>query len=250
MPSKDSPLTEQINAIIKKYETDGTLQALREKWLGADEGKKTIDIGAYDAPNGTLRYVHDSTLEPMSYVGGNGQSLGLEVELVSLIAKELGMELEITQGTFNSLIPMLASGRADIVSGSISITEERKKSVDLTEPHYIGGTVFLVRVDDMGITLKQESGGFFNGLYESFHKTFIQESRWKMILSGLGATFVISVFSALIGTILGFGLCLLRRSRFPAVSGITAGFIRLLQGIPVLVLLMDDVLCGICKDAA
>ena len=235
---KDSPLTEQINAIIKKYETDGTLQALREKWLGADESKKTIDIGAYDAPNGTLRYVHDSTLEPMSYVGGNGQSLGLEVELVSLIAKELGMELEITQGTFNSLIPMLASGRADIVSGSISITEERKKSIDLTEPHYIGGTVFLVRVEDMGIALKQESGGFFNGLYESFHKTFIQESRWKMILSGLGATFVISVFSALIGTILGFGLCLLRRSRFPAVSGITAGFIRLLQGIPVLVLLM------------
>ena len=235
---KNSPLTEKVNAIIKKYEADGTLQALREKWLGADESKKKIDIGAYDAPNGTLRYVHDSTLEPMSYVGENGQSLGMEVELVSRIAKELGMKLETTQGTFNALIPMLASGRADIVSGSISITDERRESIDLAEPHYIGGTVFLVRAEDMGIASKQESGGFLSGLYNSFKKTFIQESRWKMILSGFGATFAISVFSALFGTILGFGLCLLRRSRFSAVSGIAAVFIRLLQGIPVLVLLM------------
>ncbi len=235
---KNSPLTEQVNAIIEKYEKDGTLQALREKWLGADESKKTIDIGSYDAPNGTLRYVHDSTLEPMSYVGGNGQSLGLEVELVSLIAKELGMELDITQGTFNALIPMLASGRADIVSGSISITEERRESIDLTEPHYIGGTVLLVRAEDMGIASEQEGGSFLSGLHNSFNKTFIQDSRWKMILSGLEVTFAISVLSALFGTILGFVLCLLRRSRFRAVSRITAVFIRLIQGIPVLVLLM------------
>ena len=235
---KGSPLTERVNAIIEKYENDGTLQALREKWLGADESKKTIDVGDYDAPNGTLRYVHDSTLEPMSYVGGNGESLGLEVELVSLIAKELGMELAITQGTFNVLLPMLESGRADIVSGSISITEERRESIDLAEPHYIGGTVLLVRAEDLGIISEQESGSFFDGLSESFQKTFIQENRWKMILSGLGVTFVIAIFAALFGTILGFGLCLLRRSRFPAVSKITAGFIRLLQGIPVLVLLM------------
>ena len=235
---KGSPLTEQVNAIIEKYENDGTLQTLREKWFGADESKKTIDIGDYDAPNGTLRYVHDSTLEPMSYVGGNGQSLGLEVELVSLIAKELGMKLETTQGTFNALIPMLASGRADIVSGSISITDERKESIDLAEPHYIGGTVLLVRAEDIGIASAQKSGGFLSGLSASFQKTFVQESRWKMILSGLLVTFVISVFAALFGTILGFLLCLLRRSRFSAVSGITAGFTRLLQGIPVLVLLM------------
>lgn len=235
---KNSPLTEQVNALIKRYENDGTLKALQEKWFGADDSKKTIDIGSYDASNGTLRYVHDSTLEPMSYVGGNGESLGLEVELVSMIAKELGMELEITQGTFNTLIPMLASGRADIVSGSVSITEERRESIDLTEPHYIGGTVLIVRGEDIGIAAEHETDDFFDGLSQSFYKTFIQESRWKMVLSGLSVTFVISVFSALFGTVLGFGLCMLRRSRFSAVSGTAAGLIRLIQGIPVLVLLM------------
>ncbi len=236
--AKGSPLTEQVNALIEKFDEDGTLDALLEKWMGSDESVKTIDVGEYDAPNGTLRYAHDSTLEPMSYVGNDGKSLGYEVELVSLIAKELGMELEITQSTFSSLLPMLSSGRADIVSGSISITEERQASIDLTVPHYIGGIVLVVRAEDIGLSVESEDIGFWAGLRSSFYKNFIQENRWKMILSGLSVTFIISVFSALFGTVLGFGLCLLRRSRRRIVSGVTAAFIRLIQGIPVLVLLM------------
>lgn len=236
--AKGDPLTAQVSAVIERYTSDGTLEALREKWFGADDSKKIIDVGEYDAPNGTLRYAHDSTLEPMSYVGGNGESLGYEVELVSLIAKELGMKLEITQTKFSSLIPMLSSGRADIVSGSISITDERRESIDFATSHYIGGTVLLVRAEDMGQTVESEDTGFWEGLYDSFYKTFVQESRWKLILSGLGVTFLISVFSALFGTAMGFGLCLMRRSRNGVVSGITAAFIRFIQGIPILVLLM------------
>ncbi len=235
---KDSPLTDDISAIIERYTADGTLDALREKWLSADDSKKTIDVGEYDAPNGTLRYAHDPTLEPMSYAGGNGQSLGYEVELVSLIAKELGMKLEITQSTFNSLIQMLNSGRADIVSGAMSITDERKASIDFPTTHYVGGLALVVRGEDMGMAVEAEETGFWAGLENSFYKNFIQENRWQMILSGLAVTFVISLFSALFGTVLGFGLCLLRRSRSKIASGIAAAFVRLIQGIPVLVLLM------------
>ena len=236
---KDSPLTDDISAIIERYSEDGTLDALREKWLGADDSKKIIDVGEYDAPNGTLRYAHDSTLEPMSYVGGNGQSLGYEVELVSLIAKELGMKLEITQTAFNSLIPMLSSGRADIVSGAICITDERRENIDFPTSHYVGGMTLIVRAEDMGLSsAEEEKTGFLAGLKNSFYKNFIQENRWQMILSGLGVTFVISIFSALFGTVLGFGLCMVRRSRNKVVSGAAAVFIRLIQGVPVLVLLM------------
>ena len=235
---KGSPLTQQVNALIEGYAADGTLAALQEKWFGADEDVKTIDIGEYDAPNGTLRYVHDSSLEPMSYVGGNGQSLGYEVELVSLIARDLGMELEVTQGTFNALMPMLASGRADIISGSISITEERRESIDLATAHYTGGTVLLVRAEDLGLAVETEQPGFWQSIAESFEKNFIQENRWQLILSGLGVTCVISVCAALIGTALGFGLCMVRRSRSRIASKLAAAFIRLIQGIPVLVLLM------------
>lgn len=236
---KDSPLTAQVSAIIEGYEADGTLDALADKWLEADESAKTINVGDYEAVNGTLRYVHDPSIEPMSYVGEGGESLGYEVELVTLIAKELGMELEITQGSFSSLIPMLMSGRADIVSGSISITEERKENIDFATAHYSGGVVLVVQAEDLGVqTEEEEDAGFWVWLKDSFRKTFVEENRWQMILSGLEVTVIISLCSAVIGSVLGFGLCLVRRSRFRAASGLAAVFIRLIQGIPTLVLLM------------
>ena len=235
---KDSPLTDQISAIIEGFRADGTLDALEAEWMGADESAKSVDVGEYDAPNGVLRYAHESTMEPMSYVGDDGSSMGYEVELVSLIARELGMELEITQGNFSGIMAMLQSGMVDIISSSISITDERRESIDFPTAHYTGGVSLLVRAEDLGRAVETEDAGFLAGLADSFYRNFIEENRWRMVLSGLGVTCVISVFSALLGTVLGFGLCLVRRSRFRLASGLAGAFIRFIQGIPVLVLLM------------
>ena len=90
----------------------------------------------------------------------------------------------------------------------------------------------------MGLAVTTEESGFWAGIVDSFYKNFIQENRWQMVLSGLGVTFVISIFAALLGTALGFGLCLLRRRHDRLLSGLAAVFIRLIQGIPVLVLLL------------
>lgn len=133
---------------------------------------------------------------------------------------------------------MLQSGRADIISSSISITDERRESIDFPTAHYTGGVSLLVRAEDLGQAVETEDSGFLAGLAGSFYRNFIEANRWQMVLSGLGVTCVISVFSALFGTVLGFGLCLIRRSRSRLASGITAAFIRFIQGIPVLVLLM------------
>ena len=142
---KDSPLTSQINEIIRGFEADGTMDALRSKWFGTDDAAKTIQIQPYDESNGVLRYAHDSTLAPMCYVGNGGASLGYEVELAHLFAKKLGMKLEITQTNFASLLNMVTSGKADIVSGAMSITEERRQSVDFATTHYVGGIVLVVK---------------------------------------------------------------------------------------------------------
>lgn len=145
---KDSPLTGRISGFIREFEADGTLDVLKAKWFGADEAAKTIQIEPYDESSGVLRYAHDSTLAPMCYVGNGGASLGYEVELAHLFAKKLGMKLEITQTNFASLLNMVTSGKADIVSGAMSITEERRQSVDFPDTHYIGGIVLVIRGSD------------------------------------------------------------------------------------------------------
>ena len=57
-------------------------------------------------------------------------------------------------------------------------------------------------------------------------------------MQGLGTTVLISVAACLLGTLIGFGICLMKRSQNKAVSAVARVYIRLLQGTPVMVLLM------------
>lgn len=75
-------------------------------------------------------------------------------------------------------------------------------------------------------------------LASSFHRTFIVEDRWKLILQGLWITILISVLSLVLGTILGAFICALRRSRSGPLNGIAKAYICIIQGTPILVILM------------
>jgi len=235
---KGSPLTEKASLLIEGWQADGTLKKLEDKWISGEESLKTIDETPYDMPNGTLRLAFDTNTEPMSYMGANGRPAGYEVELAHMIARSLGMKLETTSVNFSALINMLVSGRADMVCGAMSITDERRENIDFSTTHYVGGVVLLCRASDLGVTDTQGRKGFAAGLSDSFEKTFVRENRWKMVLSGLGVTILISVLAALLGTLFGFLLCLQRRNRKKLWSGLAAAFIRIVQGIPVVVLLM------------
>lgn len=234
---KDSELTEQIDEILIRFRTDGTMEALAEKWLGADESIKKLPESEYPGNAGTLRFIHDNTSEPMSYVGGNGQDLGYDVELVMLVAQELDMKLEISAANFDALMPSIQGGKADIAAGCISITPEREKMVDLTVPYYAGSVVLVVR-DGQDVESIKEGEGFLSGLAASFERTFITENRWKLVLNGLEVTVIISVFSGLTGSLIGFGVCMFRRSGTKPVALFAATFIRIIQGTPIVVFLM------------
>lgn len=234
---KGSELTEQMNEVLAQFRSDGTLDALALKWFGADDSVKTLPELDYPGEAGTLRFIHDNINEPMSYVGGDGQDLGYDVELVMLIAQQLDMKLEMTSANFDALMPSIQSGKADVVAGCISITPEREKMVDFTIPYYDGSVTLVVR-DGSDLGSIEDNEGFWDNLAASFERTFITENRWRLILDGLGITVLISIFSGLIGSLIGFGICMLRRSGTKPVAFIAAAFIRIIQGTPIVVFLM------------
>ena len=80
--------------------------------------------------------------------------------------------------------------------------------------------------------------GFWAGLEDSFRSTFVVEGRWRLILQGLGVTILISVFSGFFGLCLGFGICMLRRTGYRSMRLLGAVFVRVIQGMPIVVLLM------------
>lgn len=79
---------------------------------------------------------------------------------------------------------------------------------------------------------------FFNNLYNSFNRTLIEEDRYILILKGLKSTIIISCLSILFGTIFGFILFLIRKSKFKIIKFFSKLFVTLIQGTPVTVLLL------------
>ena len=73
---------------------------------------------------------------------------------------------------------------------------------------------------------------------EILYRILIQGGSYKTILRGLNATVYISLMSLLFGTILGAVICAFRMSRFRPLRFLAAGYIVILRGSPVLMLLM------------
>ncbi len=233
---KGGTLQESVNGVIRQLSASGELDALKTKWCeGAPEGKVLEDY-TFNAKNGVLRYACDPVLEPMVYIGESGKVIGLEIDLVRRIAHELEMGIEITQLSFAALIEALLGERVDMVGSAISITEERKQRVDFSETYYKGGLTLLTRKEAQRSAVDAQS--FWGALKESFERTFVREQRWKLIAEGLGVTLTITIFAAFLGTLLAFGICAMRRSTQPLVAAIGKMYIALIQGTPILVILM------------
>ena len=237
---KNSELTAQVNSAIAALRAEGTLEEMKEKWTGSDDSKKVLPQFDYPGAKGTLRVAHSIAVEPMGYMGSEGKAVGYDLELMLRIGMILDYKVEFISVEFSGLLPMLQSGKADAAVGCLSITDERKKTVDMSDSYYDGGLYFVVRggSKSQGAIDTQTEVDFWEGLKASFIRTFITENRWKLVLNGLEVTVLISVCSGLLGSLIGFGLCMLRRSRKRLASLPTAGFIRLIQGTPIVVLLM------------
>ena len=149
---KGSNLTSQISDIIVELRDSGKLAELEAKWMSGPESQKVIDYDGYTPsnPNGTLRYGVDPVFAPVGYLGGGDSSLvGYEVEILYIIAQRLNKRVEVSQMTFSALIPAITEDRIDIASSCISITDERRESVDFPITHYVGGVVLLCRTENI-----------------------------------------------------------------------------------------------------
>lgn len=230
--TKGSPLTDQLNEVIDGLRADGTLDALKDKWCGSDEDAKTLPEQDWDTSAGTLRIGIESSNEPMVYMRGS-EPVGFEIEVVMLCARELHMGIKFTDMPFDALLASVQSGKVDVGIGCISITDERQQSMDLTVPTYNGACRFVVRTVE-----PDAAGSFFKSIADSFERTFITEQRWKLVLSGLALTVLITLLSGALGTALGFVTVLLRRRNNHFIETFVSAFEGLMGRLPIVVVLM------------
>lgn len=233
---KGDPLTEQFNSAIKEFEADGTIDELRQKWVSTDESVKTLPEQDWDAPHGTLKFATSGVLEPFSYVGEGGEALGYDVDLALRIAKKLGYHLDVSTIAMDAIFASVQSGKVDF-GGTLTNTVERAKVVDFSLAVMPCSVAVIVKAEGNGAA-DMSLGGFFQTCKTLFERTFIDENRWQLILGGLGTTVLISVCAGFLGTLLGFGLVLIRRSTIGWLNVVVNGYQALMGGIPLVVILM------------
>ena len=234
-------LRDQCSAFLRQL-PEGTLDALATKWFGEDESAKTMpDIASLSGENGTLRVATESGYAPFEYVR-DGAVVGYDMELAAMFCQACGYGLEIVDMNFDGILPAVQTGKCDFAAAGITITPERAESVLFSEPNFSGGTVAVVlKAEEQSAAVSNadsQEETFWDGITSSFNKTFIRENRWQLFLEGIGTTLLITLLSILFGTALGFLLFLLCRNSNPIANGATRFSMWLVQGTPMVVLLM------------
>lgn len=107
--------------------------------------------------NDSLIMATNAEFPPFEYVTGADQGVvgefdGIDVRIAKEIADKMGKELEVTNIAFDSIIPALLSGKADMGIAGMSVTEERKQNVDFSEPYWVAVQTILVNKDNTDIT--------------------------------------------------------------------------------------------------
>jgi len=228
----------QINQLIAEYKQSGLLDEIYDRWYGAEIGKYEMPEIPVNADGKVLRVAVSASTEPLCFVYNN-KICGYEPEIIERIAYELGMRAEYMDMNFSAEIAALQSGKADAAL-SMEATEERKKSVDFSDPYFKNPqtllTIYAEEKEDL--TLFEALYNFFADLDDRFVATFITEQRWKLVLDGLAVTIVISIASFILASILGALLLMMQTSKLAVLRIFASIYGKIISGTPMLVVLM------------
>jgi L-cystine transport system substrate-binding protein len=101
---------------------------------------------------GVMRVGFEGAYPPFNFLNEQKQFDGFDVDVANDIARRLGIRVEFVATQFEALIGGLDADKWDIVIAQMSITDQRKKQVDFTDPYVVTGGVIIVRNGESGYT--------------------------------------------------------------------------------------------------
>jgi polar amino acid transport system substrate-binding protein len=83
--------------------------------------------------------------KPWGYIDEKGKNAGFDIEIAQEIAKRLGVDIEMVQVTGKSRIPMLQTGKVDLLAAGLTHTRSRDKAIDYSITYINEYQRFMVR---------------------------------------------------------------------------------------------------------
>ena len=100
--------------------------------------------GCGERDTDTLRMITEATFPPYEFLRGQ-ELVGIDIELGRAVAQKAGKKFRVEAVDFDSVIPAVISGKADLVAAGITVTEDRKKNVDFSVPYVKTGIVVIYK---------------------------------------------------------------------------------------------------------
>lgn len=99
-----------------------------------------------------LRSGAETTFPPFEFEDEKSKEYtGFDIELIKAIGKQMGYEVKIASLGFDALIPALDAGQIDVITSAMTITEDRAKKVNFSNPYYQSGLSIVVKKDNTTI---------------------------------------------------------------------------------------------------
>jgi polar amino acid transport system substrate-binding protein len=124
---------------------------------------------------GTLVVYTDPNFAPFEYIGDDGAIVGVDIALAEAIAGELGVSLDVKEAKFDSILMALKGGKGDIAISGFTITDERRESVDFSDP-YIDSVQYLILPEGSGIAALEDLAGQTVGVAKGYTGQLLIES--------------------------------------------------------------------------
>jgi polar amino acid transport system substrate-binding protein len=93
----------------------------------------------------------DATFPPMEMVDENKNIVGFDVDLMTAAAKAGGFTVEFKNTAWDGIFAGLDNGNYDAVMSSVTITDDRKKTMDFSMPYINAGQILVVRTETTGV---------------------------------------------------------------------------------------------------
>ena len=107
---------------------------------------------------GKLTVATSPDFPPFESLGENGEVFGIEIDILNLVCAELGVELEIQQIDFDSVLAGVQTGKFNMGASGISVTPGRQENALFTDPYCLAAQAIVV-LKDSPITCKADLEG-------------------------------------------------------------------------------------------
>ncbi|MHB1452716.1 MAG: transporter substrate-binding domain-containing protein [Saccharofermentanales bacterium] len=139
----NTELLTSVNSALAEMKTSGELAAIILKYQKDMSSVTSVDLNE-GATGGTLTMGTETGFAPYEYKEGEA-ILGIDVEIAAAIAKKLNMKLVITDMDFDGLISALTTSKIDIIAAGMTVTDERKESVNFSDAYIDAKQVVVIR---------------------------------------------------------------------------------------------------------